>query len=417
MRKFKPGAGKKKSASESTQKDNRKPKPSNNAPKKDYRKSASGNRRGKKPVELDPALFTKKAVQKEERKYTPTRKIAELPVNQQLVHNLIKKGFEYPTEIQDRSLDSLMSGRDLMGIAQTGTGKTGAFLIPIINELIGQAPHFQALVVVPTRELAVQVEQEFKSITKGLNLYCECFIGGININRDLSALRRKSHLVIGTPGRLIDLGRQRVMPFQMFDTLVLDEFDRLLDMGFLRDIRMIVQAMRNRKQTILFSATEEKSQKQLIGELLEDPAEVRVSNGMTTGDHIDQEVVRIQPDQNKFEVLVNMLHQPEFEKVLVFAETKRHVSNLWKKLHKLGLPVEQIHGDKSQNQRLNALNSFKAGKIRILLATDVAARGLDISEVTHVINYQAPRTMDAYIHRIGRTGRAGKAGKAYTFIQ
>lgn len=370
----------------------------------------------KQAAELDPSLFVKKAAKKEDVVYTPSRKIADLPVHPDLVANLIKKGFEYPTEIQDKSIDALIDRRDLMGIAQTGTGKTGAFLIPLIDGLIGHKPEHQVLVVVPTRELAVQVEMEFKSITKGLNLFCSCFIGGVNLNRDLNELRRKSHIVIGTPGRLIDLGRQRALNFDFFDTLVLDEFDRLLDMGFQKDIQRMVKAMGHREHTILFSATEEKGQKQLIEELLEDPVAIRVSNGSTTGDNIDQEIIRVEEGQNKLEMLVGMLQQPEFEKVLVFAETKRGVNGLYKKLKNLNFKVEQIHGDKSQNYRLNALNAFKAGKIKILLATDVAARGLDITEVSHVINYQAPRSMDAYIHRIGRTGRAGKSGKAYTFV-
>ncbi len=376
----------------------------------------TSSKKKKQTAELDPNLFIKKAAKKEDVAYTASRKIADLPVHPDLVANLIKKGFEYPTEIQDKSIEALIDRRDLMGIAQTGTGKTGAFLIPLIDGLIGHKPEHQVLVVVPTRELAVQVEMEFKSITKGLNLFCSCFIGGVNLNRDLNELRRKSHIVIGTPGRLIDLGRQRALNFDFFDTLVLDEFDRLLDMGFQKDIQRMVKAMGHREHTILFSATEEKGQKQLIEELLEDPVAIRVSNGSTTGDNIDQEIIRVGEGQNKLEMLVGMLQQPEFEKVLVFAETKRGVSGLYKKLKNLNFKVEQIHGDKSQNYRLNALNAFKAGKIKILLATDVAARGLDITEVSHVINYQAPRSMDAYIHRIGRTGRAGKSGKAYTFV-
>ncbi len=370
----------------------------------------------KQAAELDPNLFIKKAANREDTHYEASRKIADLPVHPELVANLIKKGFEYPTEIQDKSIEALIDRRDLMGIAQTGTGKTGAFLIPLIDGLIGHKPSHQILVVVPTRELAVQVEMEFKSITKGLNLFCSCFIGGVNLNRDLNELRRKSHIVIGTPGRLIDLGRQRALNFDSFDTLVLDEFDRLLDMGFQKDIQRMVKSMGHREHTILFSATEEKGQKELIAELLEDPVAIRVSNGSTTGDNIDQEIIRVEEGQNKLEVLVEMLQKSEFEKVLIFAETKRGVSGLYKKLKNLNFKVEQIHGDKSQNYRLSALNAFKEGKIKILLATDVAARGLDITEVSHVINYQAPRSMDAYIHRIGRTGRAGKSGKAYTFV-
>lgn len=382
------------------------------------RPSRPANGKKSKPVKsIDPKFFTKKAISREqEESYRPQRKISEYPVHPALVQNLIKKGFEYPTEIQDRSLDALLGEKDLLGIAQTGTGKTAAFLVPLIHKLMGQKAANQVLIIVPTRELAVQVEQEFRSITKNLNLFCTCFIGGTNINKDLSALRRPSHFIIGTPGRLNDLGRQRALDFTRFNTLVLDEFDRLLDMGFLKDIQRMVQSMTNRRHTLLFSATEEKNQATLIAELLNEPVKVRVSDGSSTGDHIDQEIVKVSEGENKYDVLLNMLRNPDFSKVLVFAETKRGVSNLHKKLVREGLKVEQIHGNKSQNYRLNALQQFKQGKVSVLLATDVAARGLDISEVSHVINFQAPRSLDAYIHRIGRTGRAGKSGKAYTFI-
>lgn len=383
------------------------------------RQVAGGGNRGKKkqPPELDAALFQKKALTAQEAKpYSPTRKISELPVHEILRDNLLKKGYEYPTEIQDKSLEAMLDRQDVLGIAQTGTGKTGAFLIPLIDGLIDVKADFQVLVIVPTRELAVQVEQEFKSITKGLNLYCACFIGGTNLNKDLSTLRRPSHIVIGTPGRMMDLARQKALNFGKFDTLVLDEFDRLLDMGFSKDIQKIVQSMHHREHTVLFSATEEKSQKKLIDELLNNPEEVRVSNGAVSGDNIDQEIIRVEEGQNKLDVLVDMLHKPEFQKVLIFVETKRGVSGLYKKLIQRGVKADQIHGDKSQNARLAALNSFKTGKIQVLLATDVAARGLDITEVSHVINYQPPRSMDAYIHRIGRTGRAGKSGIALTFV-
>jgi len=243
-----------------------------------------------------------------------------------------------------------------------------------------------------------------------------CFIGGTSVGRDIATLRQPVHLVIGTPGRLTDLARQGALRFGNFTTLILDEFDRLLDMGFSRDIQFIVKAMHNRKQTILFSATEEKNQRKLIDELLRRPVEVRVSKGNATGDHIDQEIIRVGAGETKMEILLNMVRDRSFQKVIVFAETKRGVSTVRKTLHQSGIKVDEIHGNKSQNYRLKALNDFKSGRIQVLIATDVAARGLDISEVTHVINYQQPRDFDSYIHRIGRTGRAGKGGKAFTFV-
>lgn len=374
------------------------------------------NRKGPAVSTIDPRLFVKKATPLAEATFQPSFKIQDLTVDNRIKNNLLSKGYIHLTEIQERAIQSVLEGKDVMGIAQTGTGKTAAFLVPIVNNLLSKQAAFQVLVVVPTRELAVQVEDEFKSITKGLNLSSACFIGGTSVGKDISRLKRPCHVVIGTPGRLIDLARQNALHFRDFKTLVLDEFDRLLDMGFLRDIKTMLVAMTNRKQTVLFSATEEVNQKKLIQTLLNNPVEVRVSSGNVTGDHIDQEVIRVKEGEKKLDVLVNMFRDETFHKVIVFAETKRGVSTVRKNLQHAGIKVDEIHGNKSQNYRLKALNDFKSGKIQALIATDVAARGLDISEVTHVINFQPPRDFDSYIHRIGRTGRAGKGGKAYTFI-
>lgn len=377
---------------------------------------SNNNRTPKKASTLDPGLFIKKAVHTKATSFIPSRKIADLPVDSRLIANLTNKGYTLPTEIQDKTLETILSGRDLMGIAQTGTGKTGAFLIPLVDRLLGSGPAFQVLVVVPTRELAVQVETEFKSITKGLGLYSACFIGGTSVNKDIQTLRRPCHVVIGTPGRLLDLASQRVLDFRHFKSLVLDEFDRLLDMGFSKDIQKIIRDMVNRRQTVLFSATEEKSQRALISEILREPVDVRVSAGDVTADRIDQDVIRVKEGENKFELLLAMMQDVSFQKVLIFAETKHWVKKVCRKLQQAGITADEIHSNKSQNYRLKALNDFRSGKTRVLIATDVAARGLDITEVSHVINYQQPRNFDSYIHRIGRTGRAGKAGKAFTFI-
>jgi ATP-dependent RNA helicase RhlE len=247
-------------------------------------------------------------------------------------------------------------------------------------------------------------------------LYSECFIGGTDVRKDIVKLRKPYHIVIGTPGRILDMVRQRAIDLNQFSTLVLDEFDRLLDMGFSPDILKIVDGMHNRKQTILFSATENKSQKTLISKLLNSPVEVRLKNGNLTGDNIDQEIIRVSQGENKMEILLNLIKDPAFEKVLIFADTKRRVSRICKNLRQAGIKADEIHGDKSQNYRINALEAFKNRKIKVLVATDVAARGLDIVNVSHVINFQQPQCMDSYIHRIGRTGRAGKSGKAYTFV-
>ncbi len=383
--------------------------------KKPTRGRSTGNGQGK-TKSLDPTLFVKKAISQEVTKYTSTRLIEDLQVNPIIVKNLLKKGFKTPTEIQDKTLEAILDGRNLVGLAQTGTGKTAAFLVPIINNLINQRPNFQVLIVSPTRELALQIESEFKSISKDLNLSSNCLIGGTSVMRDVTNLRRPSHLIIGTPGRISDMIRQRALNLKNFSILVLDEFDRLLDMGFSHDIQFFVDGMSNRKQTVLFSATEEKGQKALINNLLENPVEVRVRTGNVSPESIDQDIIRVKNGENKMDVLVSMVRDKSFEKVLVFAETKRWVSRITKDLRQAGIKADEIHGNKSQNYRINALDSFKNKRIQVLVATDVAARGLDISHVSHVINYQQPKNMDSYIHRIGRTGRAGESGKAFTFV-
>lgn len=375
---------------------------------------AAGKRFSKQLLDAD--LFVKKAQPVNETRYVASRVIKDLPVNQSIISNLLKKGYVAPTEIQERSIEPILKGHDLMGLAQTGTGKTGAFLIPLAHNLLGKMPSFQILVITPTRELAVQIEQEFKSITAGLDLCSECFIGGTDVRKDIMKLRKPYHVVIGTPGRISDMVRQRAINLDHFSTLVLDEFDRLLDMGFSPDILKIVDGMRNRKQTILFSATEDKSQRAMIGKLLHNPIEVRLRKGNISGDNIDQEVIRISEGENKMDILLDLINDPSFEKVLIFADTKRWVSRICKNLRKAGIRADEIHGNKSQHYRANALQAFKNRKIQVLVATDVAARGLDIVNVSHVINYQPPQNMDSYIHRIGRTGRAGKSGKAYTFV-
>lgn len=348
--------------------------------------------------------------------YQSERTFDQMPLDARLLKAIAKKGFSNPTEIQDLTLEHLLGGRDLMGVAQTGTGKTGAFLIPLINRMISGKENFRVLVLAPTRELAVQIDEEFKSLTAGMNLYSQCFIGGTSVNRDLQKLQKKSHVVIGTPGRLLDLSERRAIRFNEFGVLILDEFDRMLDMGFNKDVHRITADMQNRKQTLLFSATVDRKQQSFIDKLLNNPIEVKVSNGEATGKHIDQEIIKVVDGQDKFVMLTDLLKQPGFNKVLVFAETKRWVSKVHKQLAKSGFSSDEIHGNKSQNYRQSALKKFSNGNIQILVATDVAARGLDVSNVTHVINYQLPASIDSYIHRIGRTGRAGKEGKAYTFI-
>jgi len=371
---------------------------------------------GRKFSTLDPQMFIKKAVASKEVKYEASRTFEDMPISRSLLTSLTKKGFSHPTEIQDKTYETLMEGHDLMGLAQTGTGKTGAFLIPIIEKLLQNNQRSYALVVVPTRELALQVEEEFRDMTQTCNLTTASFIGGTSVNMDEKKLRKPLNVIIGTPGRLLDLHSRGKLNLRYVNTLVLDEFDRMLDMGFAKDVQRIINELRSRKQTMLFSATLLGSQQKMIDEILRNPVEVRVSSGETSGDQIEQDIVRLNPGEDKFKKLVDMLNSEEFSRVILFDETKHKVNRLCGKLNKVGIKADQIQGNKSQNARQRALNSFKKGQIQVLVATDVAARGIDVEDVSHVINYERPVTFESYIHRIGRTGRAGNLGKAFTFV-
>lgn len=363
---------------------------------------------------IHPSKLISEGNFKENAKPTSTFPFKELAINQRLLANVTAKGYLNMTPIQEQAFTPLMNEENLIGIAATGTGKTTAFLLPIIQQMLkNQAT---ALVIVPTRELAQQVVQEFKSITKGLKLYSACFIGGTNINKDLRTANQRNDLIVGTPGRIKDLLYRKSLRINQVPILVLDEFDRMLDMGFVNDVRNIVSFMKQRQQTILFSATLDNSQKKLINEFVKDPVQIKINSGSKASDNVKQDIIEVKETENKMDVLTNLLHRVEIEKVILFTETKRIADKICKQLVKLGFKSDVIHGNKSQNYRTKAIQLFKDGKTKILVATDVAARGIDIDNVSHVINYQIPRTMDSYIHRIGRTGRAGKLGMAYTFI-
>ncbi|WP_321996319.1 DEAD/DEAH box helicase [Draconibacterium orientale] len=364
---------------------------------------------------IDPALLVKQAVKVETVPFIAEQTFEEMPLSETLKNNIRMKGYIEPTEIQQKSINDLIAGRNMIGIAATGTGKTGAFLIPVIEKMLADNTT-TCLVVVPTRELAQQVEDEFKSLTRGHKLFSACFIGGTSVNTDMGKARRKQNLIVGTPGRLNDLTSRGTLRLGNTPILVLDEFDRMLDMGFINDIKKIIALMKNRKQTMLFSATYEKAQQNLIKQFVQNPVRINVSRLNNAADTVEQDIIRVGDNENKFQVLYNLLNGDGFEKVILFAETKRNVDKISQQLRKVGINSDVIHGNKSQNYRTKAIRMFKMGKTRVLVATDVAARGIDVDGVTHVINYQLPQTMDSYIHRIGRTGRAGKKGMAYTFV-
>jgi len=364
---------------------------------------------------INPSLYVKKAEE-----FTkiieskPLHNFEDFHFNSQLLANIKANSFSKPTPIQDKLIPSILEGRDVLGVANTGTGKTAAFALPLIDAII-KNPRKKILILAPTRELAQQIKDDFRSFTPGLKVYLALAIGGAYMGEQIMNIRRGPNVIIGTPGRVMDLGRRRVINFFDFDTLVLDEVDRMLDMGFVADIKSVVSQITQKHQTLFFSATIDKKIEALIDTFLVDPVKVSVKTAPTSS-HVDQDVIRVGRHQ-KEEVLCSLLKKPEFKKVLIFASTKMYTEKLYLSLQQKGFKVGSIHGDKRQNQRLSTIKSFKNDKLNILVATDVAARGLDIHDISHVINYDQPATYEDYIHRIGRTGRADKKGCALTFIE
>lgn len=381
------------------------------------RRRSSGGSRGPKKQSIHPSKFINKTAKEVELvHYEPKHQFTDFALNTVLQDNLASLKFTSPSAIQDQAIPTALSGRDVIGLANTGTGKTAAFLLPILEKLNGDERRNSVLIMAPTRELAQQIDDEFKRFSRGLRLFSAVCVGGMNIERQIRDLKRQPHVIIGTPGRLKDLINRRALRLNQINTFVLDEADRMLDMGFIADIRFVAQLIPTDRQTLCFSATMTPNIAALIQDFMQDPETVSVRTSETS-DHVEQDVVEAYDKVHKLEVLNELLSQEEFEKVLVFGETKFGVQRLADALSKSGIPAEAIHGNKSQSQRQRALNAFKANKVNVLVATDVAARGLDIPNVSHVINFDQPNTYDDYVHRIGRTGRGGKTGKALTFVE
>jgi superfamily II DNA/RNA helicase len=365
---------------------------------------------------IDVNRFVSRAVVvAEEKVYSPTHQFSDLKIEQKLKDNIAKKGYTIPTAIQDQSIPEVLKGRDLIGIANTGEGKTAAFLIPLINKMILR-PESRVLVIVPTRELALQIDEEFMGFSRGLGIYSVLLVGGTSMGMQIERLRRKVRMVIGTPGRLKDLVDRGELKLGEFDNLVLDEADRMLDMGFITDIKYIIERMQKERHTLFFSATFSREIEDLAQRMLREPIRISVKK-QDTSKNIEQDIVRFREKGEKFTLLCDFLHKAEFNKVLVFGRTKHGVEKLGRDLQQAGFRAASIHGNKTQPQRQRALKDFKDDRVQILVATDVAARGLDIPNVSHVINYEVPGTYDDYVHRIGRTGRAGKKGNALTFVE
>ena len=376
--------------------------------------SRGGGRRGPSGYRFNTSQFINKSVVNDPTPvFIPKHTFFDFKIDERLKAVIAVKGLVTPTPIQDASIPEVLAGKDVVGIANTGTGKTAAFLIPLIDKIL-RNPKEKVLIMAPTRELAIQIDDELKTLSKGMKIFSVCCVGGANIRKQMSELRYFNNFIIGTPGRLKDLGERKYVNFKEFNNAVLDEADRMLDMGFIADMKFMLGQMPKTRQTLFFTATMSTDIQKLIKDFLNDPQTISVKTG-DTAKSVDQDVVRV-GGSDKVEVLRELLGKEEFNKVLVFGQTKHGVEKLSIALAKFGFKAGSIHGNKNHTQRQRTLKDFKEGRLNILVATDVAARGLDIADVSHVINYDLPMTYEDYVHRIGRTGRAGRKGKALTFV-
>lgn len=343
----------------------------------------------------------------------------ELNISEPILRALENKNYKQPTPIQEQAIPVAISGRDLLGIAQTGTGKTAAFAIPIIQQLNESHPkdrkhEIMALILTPTRELAIQIDECFRDYAAHTPLRHAVIFGGVNQRQQVEKLKKGVDILIATPGRLLDLKAQGYIAFDNIRHFVLDEADRMLDMGFIHDIRRILPMLPKRRQTLFFSATMPSSIANLSKTILYKPVKVEVAPVASVVDTIEQQVFFVEKPQ-KTELLIDVLRKENGKSVLVFSRTKHGADRIARTLKKKGIECEAIHGDKAQNARQRALENFKSGKTRVIIATDIAARGIDIVNLEMVINYDLPDVAETYVHRIGRTGRAGNSGVALTF--
>ena len=333
-----------------------------------------------------------------------------------LLRALAEKGYSTPTPIQAKTIPAVLAGRDVLAGAQTGTGKTAAFVLPILQRLSGppaRAP--RALVLVPTRELAAQVAESVRTYGKYAGLRTYVVFGGVGINPQIDSLHRGCDVLVATPGRLIDLAEQNAVDLRHVQTLVLDEADRMLDMGFIRPIRRIIRMLPAQRQNLMFSATYSDEIRELAGQILRNPEIIEVAPRNATAARVEQHVYRVRKE-HKRHLLAHLIHALRWRQVLIFARTKHGANRLAQQLDAAGIRTAAIHGNKSQAARVRALADFKANKVTALVATEVAARGLDIKELPHVVNYELPNVPEDYVHRIGRTARAGGAGHAVSLV-
>ena len=373
-----------------------------------------GNQR--RPIKkLDVNLFIKRASNVNVETYNSVKAFSDFPFADKLQRNIIEHGYSQPTQIQEKTIPHLLDGRDVIGISNTGTGKTAAFLIPLVHKVFLDRNE-RVLIVTPTRELAMQVADELRVFIKGMDLDIVLCIGGADMERQKKKLYHSPHFVIGTPGRLRDLIERKKLNLQLFRNIILDEVDRMVDIGFIREVKYFISLLPKKRQSLFFSATVSDKIKEILHSFVTNPVTISVKQ-QNASENVDQNIVRVNGNISKIDTLHNLLTNKEFNKVLIFGRTKWGIEKLTRDLLTRGFRAAAIHGNKTQGQRQRALQQFKNNDVSILLATDVASRGLDIENVTHVINYDAPESYDDYIHRIGRTGRAGKQGVALTFVE
>lgn len=392
---------------------------SQSARRRGFKPRTSGgntNKRQPKKAYIHPSRFIQAArPQVEQEAYVPQYSFSDFDVQPIIHQNLEAMGFSVPSPIQDQTIPLGLAGNDIVGIANTGTGKTAAFAVPLLNQLMIN-PAASAVILAPTRELAQQIEEQCRQIAKGSGLFGAVLIGGSAMGPQLNDLRKNPSIVIGTPGRVKDHLERGSLDLSKFTTVVLDEVDRMLDMGFVHDIRDILGHVGQLQQSYYFSATLDDRVMGIIRDFSPAAVHVSVKSGETSY-NVDQNVVNYRMGDSKIDKLHDILVHDQTAKAIIFDDTQRSVERLSKELIERGFQADAIHGGKSQSQRQQVLRKFKDNRIKILVATDVAARGLDVSDITHVINYSLPQSYDDYVHRIGRAGRAGKTGFALTFVE
>lgn len=336
-------------------------------------------------------------------------------INEQIKRNLAYKKYTAPTPIQDETITPILEGRDIIGIANTGTGKTAAFLIPLIHK-VALNRNEKVLIIAPTRELALQINDEFQSFSAGMHIFATLCIGGTNLYRQRNELRRNANFLIGTPGRIKDMVNSGNLNLSYFRSVVLDEADRMVDIGFIGDIKYFISLLPKERQSLFFSATIGNKESEIIREFVTNPITVSVRTQQTST-NVKQDLIKVVDKTKKVDQLHDLLINKEVSKTLIFGRTKWGIEKLTHELIKRGFKADSIHGNKTQAQRQRAIDRFKRNEVSILLATDIASRGIDIKDISHVINYDLPATYEDYIHRIGRTGRANSQGIALTFVE